>query len=87
MNRSFDPPDEWEEVPPEPDLRGTLCRDCRHWFRCTVDRPAELADDIGWSNKEKIVRLWGMCEVDNPALVRGDDRAYDRDGFECWEAR
>lgn len=87
MTRSCEPADEWQEVPPEPDLRGTRCRDCRHWWPCEFEDEREARDDLGCDAVDDMLASYGMCEVDSPALVRGDRQAFDRDGYECWEGR
>lgn len=79
--------DEWEDAPATTGREGTRCRDCLHFFPCEFDDERDAADAIGDDAVRELIADFGMCEIDNPVIVSGDHQAFDRDGYECWEAR
>lgn len=81
------PYDESDDAQQTLGLDCTRCRDCKHWFALECLHERDFEEVLGEGSVQILEQMFGLCDWDAPAIVRGDNREYDREGYDCWEAR
>lgn len=81
------PYDESDDAPQTNGREGTRCRDCRNWFPLECLHEHDFDEVLGFGSAQVLEQMFGLCSWDSPAIVRGDNREFDREGYECWETR